>query len=120
MSQVVFVFGSNTEGRHGAGAAYHAYTKYGAIYGKASGRQGNAYAIITKDLRLGRRSIPLPHIEAQVRAFLAYASSEPSITFLVSPIGCGLAGYTPSEIGPMFKNAPKNVQLPDSFVPFVN
>ena len=111
----VFVFGSNTEGRHGAGAAQVAHNVHGAKWGTAEGRQGNSYAIVTKDLRKGIRSIPLGYIALQVQDFLKYAGENPDERFIVTQIGCGLAGYRPKEIAPMFRGAPSNVVLPLSF-----
>lgn len=112
----IFVFGSNTEGRHGAGAALAAKTFHGAIYSIPRGPQGGSYAIVTKDLSKGTRSIPLVQIRQEVLMFLGYAAGHPNDIFNVSPIGCGLAGYTPEEIAPMFKDAPSNIILPEVFM----
>ena len=109
----VFVFGSNLAGRHGKGAALWARRHRGAIYGQGIGRQGNAYAVPTKDHQL--RVLPLHVIEAHVAAFLDYARQRPGVRFELTPIGCGLAGYRPEQIAPMFSNAPANVMLPDAF-----
>ena len=109
----VFVFGSNLAGRHGRGAAQWARLHRGAIYGRGVGRQGNAYAIPTKDHQL--RVLPLHVIRAYVSEFLDYARRQPNISFELTPIGCGLAGYRPEQIGPMFSDAPPNVILPDAF-----
>lgn len=118
----VFVFGSNTEGRHGEGAALAA-VKFGAVAGKARGIMGQAYGIVTKDLNKGQRSIPLGSIEAEVKTFLAYAEAHPTKEFLVTPIGVGLAGYSVHEIAPMWVGAGDNVKLPqefvDNLVPFI-
>lgn len=113
----IFVFGSNTEGRHGKGDALEARLHHGAVYGQSRGLQGNAWAIITKDLSKGKRSIPLDYIKAQVLELIAFACIHPQedYKFLVSPIGCGLAGYTPEEIAPFFEKSPPNVILPDVF-----
>lgn len=117
----IFVFGSNTEGRHGKGAALEAIQKHGARYGRAFGLYGDSYAIITKDLSKGLRSVPLVLIEAQVYAMLSLAIfTKEEYTFNVTPIGCGLAGYTPEEIAPMFKDAPPNVKLPEVFLNVLN
>jgi hypothetical protein len=112
----IFVFGSNTEGRHGKGAALTAKLKYGAIYGQAKGLQGNSYAIITKDLAKGSRSVSLEFIKDQVNEFLLFAKENPQYNFLVTEIGCGLAGFKIEEIAPMFKDSPTNVHLPISFI----
>jgi hypothetical protein len=109
----IFVFGSNLAGRHGAGSAREAVRSHGARYGRAFGRQGNAYAIPTKDENL--RSLPLIQILAYVTVFIEYARDHSDLTFNVVAIGCGLAGYTPHEIAPMFTDAPDNVRLPDAF-----
>ena len=109
----VFVFGSNLAGRHGKGAALWARRHRGAIYGQGVGRQGDSYAIPTKDRHL--RVLPLDLIHAYVAQFLDYARQRPSVTFELTPIGCGLAGYRPEQIAPMFADAPSNVQLPDAF-----
>ncbi|RTL75935.1 MAG: hypothetical protein EKK35_21385 [Bradyrhizobiaceae bacterium] len=109
----VFVFGSNLAGRHGKGAALWARQHRGAIYGQGVGRQGNAYAIPTKDRQL--LVLPLHVIQAHVADFLDYARQRPDITFESTPIGCGLAGYRPDQIAPMFSSAPANVTLPDAF-----
>lgn len=116
----IFVFGSNTEGRHGKGAALEAKKYHGAIYGQAEGLQGDSYAIITKDLSKGRRSISLDQIYSQIEKFIVFACDHPYWIFNVSPIGCGLAGYTPEEIAPMFWPRPANVILPEEFIHVIN
>lgn len=109
----IFVFGSNLAGRHGKGAAKAALDSYGAIYGRASGLQGHSYAIPTKDERL--RPLRLDEIAGHVETFKAFAASRPDLTFFVTAIGCGLAGYSPAQIAPMFAGAPANCDLPDEF-----
>lgn len=102
----MFVYGANLAGRHGKGAALYAVRHYGAIYGQGIGRQGQSYAIPTKDLRL--KTLPLEAIRVFVLQFLVYAKQHPELDFQVTRIGCGLAGYRVSDIEPMFKNAPAN------------
>lgn len=109
----VFVFGSNSAGRHGAGAASYAENHWGAIYGCGEGRQGQAYGIPTKDHVLATRS--LEHIKVSVDTFLDYARRHPRLKFLITEIGCGLAGYSPKYIAPLFVNAPANCVFTDSF-----
>lgn len=108
-----FVFGSNLAGRHGAGAALCALQKHGAIYGQGKGLQGDSYALPTKDASLN--SLPLTAIAKYVEEFLKFAESRPELTFRVTKIGCGLAGYTESEIAPMFQKVPKNCLLPEGW-----
>ena len=110
---IIFVFGSNWAGRHGKGAALTARNDYGAVYGIGVGRTGNAYAIPTKDAHL--RTLPLASVEKHVAAFLLYARQHPELDFLVTRIGCGLAGYKDHQIAPMFADAPDNCSLPDGW-----
>ncbi len=120
----VFVFGSNLGGRHGAGAALYARQHCGAIYGQGAGMQGSSYAIPTKDARL--RVLPLIEIAVHVKRFITYAAmcelKGIKLVFNVAPIGCGLAGYKPTEIAPMFVNALNlpNVSLPPEFLGVLN
>ena len=109
----VFVFGSNTAGRHGKGAALDARKYHGAVYGVGVGRTGNAYAIPTKDHNI--KTLPLADIKVYVDQFIDYAKSHPELTFQVTKIGCGLAGYQESDIEPMFINAPINCELPEGW-----
>lgn len=106
----IFVFGSNLAGRHGAGAAKFAINNHGAKYGKGVGLQGNSYAIPTKDEQL--KPLSLGIIESYVQRFLEFAEWHPELTFNVTKIGCGLAGYKESQIAPMFEAAPSNCHLP--------
>jgi hypothetical protein len=109
----IFVFGSNLAGRHGKGAALYARQHHGAVYGEGVGQQGNSYAIPTKDERL--RTLPLDTIKYHADVFLYYARQNPNSSFKLTAIGCGLAGYKPSDIAWMFKDAPPNVELPPEF-----
>lgn len=109
----IFVFGSNLAGRHGKGAALTAAKEYGAVYGVGFGRTGGAYAIPTKGDNL--RPLPLDHIRIYVSRFLLYARMNPELRFNVTRIGCGLAGYTDAQIGPMFTGAPDNCDLPEGW-----
>jgi hypothetical protein len=109
----IFVFGSNLAGIHGRGSAFHARKFFGALQGVGVGRMGSAYAIPTKDRFL--RTLQLPTIEEHVKTFLQYARDNTDLTFNVVAIGCGLAGYRPADIAPMFALAPSNVKLPPEF-----
>lgn len=116
----IFVFGSNPEGRHGAGAAKTAREKFGAIYGQGEGLQGNAYALPTKDLRVkenkGLRSISAEQITENIKKMYDVAKQNPSKKFKVAYTNglneTSLNGYTGAEMIRMFKNAgpiPSNV-----------
>jgi len=118
-SQEIFVFGSNLAGRHGAGAALHAWKFEGAVTGIGEGLQGTSYAIPTKDYSIMPRK--LSDIQKSVEKFLAFASDNMDrYTFFVTPIGCGLAGFRPSQIAPMFRGSSKNVHLPEEFLLWLN
>lgn len=109
----IFVFGSNLAGRHGKGAALYARQNHGAIYGQGIGLQGTSYAIPTKDYNL--QPLSLTNINMYVQQFLRFARDYSNLIFEVTPIGCGLAGYEPKDIAPMFYQVPDNVILPKEF-----
>lgn len=106
----VFVFGSNEEGMHGGGAARIASEKFGAKWGEGIGMTGRCYAIPTMD---GSLDIIRKHVDD----FTEYAAAHPELTFLVTRIGCGIAGLRDSEIAPLFGKASElgNVTLPEEF-----
>lgn len=103
----VFVFGSNAQGAHGAGAARLAHERFGAQWGQGNGMQGQSYAIDTMS--------GLPVLQRKVAAFLTFAAAHPELEFLVTEIGCGIAGFTPAEVAPAFRGASANVALPERF-----
>lgn len=112
----VFVFGSNLSGRHGKGAAKTALG-WGAKWGQAAGLQGKTYGIPTKDASI-RRTLSIEEIKPFVDDFIDFAKSNQSLIFYVTEIGCGLAGYKPKDIAPLFKNAlhVHNIYLPVRFI----
>lgn len=105
----IFVFGSNLEGAHGGGAAKLALN-WGAIWGQGVGLQGQTYGIPT--MQGGVETIR-PYVDE----FIAFAKEHPELKLLVTEIGCGIAGFTPKEIAPLFKDATgvENIFLPESF-----
>lgn len=111
----VFVFGSNESGIHGGGAANTAL-KWGAKWGQAEGLQGDTYAIPTKSEGI-KRTLLISEIRLYVDRFIEHAKAHPEKIFLVTEIGCGLAGLTPYEVAPLFKLCPgmENVYLPERF-----
>ncbi|MCQ2283712.1 MAG: hypothetical protein MJZ57_02285 [Bacteroidales bacterium] len=106
----IFVFGSNLAGAHGGGAARAALNHFGAIWGQGVGLQGQSYAIPTMHGGPER-------IQPYVDEFIIFAEEHPEMNFLVTPIGCGIAGFTPADIAPLFARAKdlENVWLPASF-----
>lgn len=113
MSRLIFVYGSNLAGVHAAGAAKCALEKHGARWGVGEGLQGDSYGIPTKDHLIRTRS--LEEIQESVDRFIIFAIGNPELTFNVTRIGCGLAGYVDSEIAPMFVGAPANCRLPEGW-----
>jgi hypothetical protein len=107
----VFVYGSNLAGIHGAGAAKQAL-RWGAKMGR-DGLSGQTYGISTKDHQI--KTLPLDQIRSHVREFLYEAEERPHLEFLVTKVGCGLAGYSERQIIPFFGGAPVNVRLPEGW-----
>lgn len=113
----IFVFGSNLAGRHGKGAALHAARHYGAERGVGRGPTGRAYAIPTKDAALRVRSYDA--ICPDVHDFLMHAVLHPDDTYIVTQIGCGLAGLSPEIMAPMFLRAPSNCKFDQAWRPWL-
>lgn len=107
----IFVFGSNLEGIHGGGAAFAAWKNFGAIWGQGVGLQGQSYGIPTMH---GGVDVIKPYVDK----FIDFAKEHPELTFLVTKIGCGIAGFSCDEIGPLFAEAVDlpNVILPKEFI----
>lgn len=107
----VFVFGSNLEGLHGGGAALLAYERFGAIWGQGTGLQGKSYGIPTMH---GGVDVIAPYVDD----FIAFAREHRELKFLVTEIGCGIAGFTVEEMAPLFKGAidEENIYLPQRFI----
>lgn len=105
-SSMIFVFGSNLAGVHGAGAARYAMQSEGAVFGVGEGLTGNSYALPTKNRSI--RTLPLGTVESHVKTFLEHARTNPQNTYKVTRIGCGLAGFSDEQIAPMFTGAPIN------------
>lgn len=112
----VFVFGSNLAGIHGKGAAALAHKKFGAVRGVGVGIQGKSYAIPTKDFQL--KPLSLDTISWYVNGFIEFISNHQELEFLVTRVGCGLAGYKDSDIAPLFRDCIhyQNVSLPQEWL----
>ena len=107
----IFVFGSNLGGMHGGGAARAAYNRFGAVWGQGVGLQGQSYAIPT--MQGGVETIK-PYVDE----FIEFAQAHPELKFLVTRIGCGIAGFRDEQIAPLFAAAidQDNIILPREFV----
>ena len=105
----IFVFGSNIHGAHGGGAAWYAHKKFGAEWGVGEGLTGRTYALPTME--------GISSLKKSVEHFTACAKAHPELIFLVTAVGCGIAGYTPEEVAPLFSEAAamENVYLPEVF-----
>ena len=111
----IFVFGSNPGGIHSGGAARAALDKFGAVMGQGEGLQGQSYAIPTT-------FDTVEEIRPYVDNFITFADANPQMTFLVTRIGCGIAGFRDEDIAPLFAGAQglQNVHLPASFWKIIN
>ncbi len=104
----IFVFGSNLAGMHGGGAAKIAYASFGAVWGEGVGLYGKTYAIPTMH---GGLDVIKPYVDD----FIEFARTHPEMKFLVTRVGCGIAGFRDEEMAPLFKKAAEleNVYLPE-------
>lgn len=122
----VFVFGSNANGHHGGGAARCAMDYFHAEWGKAEGMTGQCYAIPTLDKNM-QKVDPFVLLDS-ISKFIQYAINHPDKIFLVTKIGCGIAGWSENSVARLFliavrslgkKRMPKNVILPrELYLPF--
>ena len=105
----IFVFGSNASGYHGGGAAAYAMRKFGAVWGQGEGLQGQSYAIPTME--------GIAEMSEAIKRFTSFAAEHSELRFLVTRVGCGVAGYSASQIAPLFKECIplENVALPSDF-----
>ena len=115
-SKEIFVFGSNKLGHHIGGAARQAFQDFGAIWGKGFGFQGNSFAIPTLNENMKR--LDLGELSMHVNMFISLAIQNINLKFLVTEIGCGIAGFKHSEIAPLFQSAKyiENIYLPEKFL----
>ena len=110
----IFVFGSNVHGMHAGGAAAAAVSHFGAVWGQGEGLQGSSYAIPTME--------GMENMCEAVRRFTQFAATHPQLHFLVTPIGCGIAGYSAHQVAPLFADCTTlpNVSLPHPFWVILN
>jgi len=113
---MIFVFGSNLDGIHGAGAARFAHDHHGAEMGVGEGLTGSSYALPTKGHRFSHMA--LDQIETHIAAFVRFAKRNSDLTFALTPVGTGLAGHAKRDIWAMLEKhgLPKNVYLTSTWV----
>lgn len=119
---IVWVFGSNLQGIHGAGAAKVAELEYGAVRGCGKGLTGSAYAIPTRDYRYATRTftnLSLSGIKTAVERLLRYAATRPGVIFFCTRVGCDLAGNSDTEIASFFIDAPENFSFAEEWREFL-
>ncbi len=114
---MIFVFGSNLSGIHGAGAARAAHKNFGAEWGVGEGHTGFAYALPTKGLNIS--FMPLSEVKEHVDTFLRYARENPTLKFQVTCVGCGLAGFEHKQIAPMFLGSTENCFFDTLWKPYL-
>lgn len=109
----IFVFGSNLAGKHSAGAAFQAKKHFGAEIGVGEGLRGQSYAFPT----LGRdfEKLSVGHLETSRRILYNTCEANPTMRFLLTKVGCGIAGYEEAEMKALFVEAPANLILPDDW-----
>ena len=116
-NNLIFVFGSNLQGIHGAGAAKHAAQHYGAVRGQGEGLQGRSYALPTKATPY--QTLAIEELWDSIETFLTFASSRPDLNFFVTKVGCGLAGFPEPIVISGFREGnvkvPENVWLPEGW-----
>lgn len=107
----IFVFGSNTAGIHGAGAARFAYEKFGAVYGVGEGLTGQSYAFPTLDNYLKQRTSA--QLRMSILELYVCAEDHPNLEFLLTKVGCGLGGYSEEYMKSLFAlRCPVNIIKP--------
>ena len=121
--RMIFCFGSNEAGIHGAGAALYAFKNKGAKWGKGYGPSGYSFALPTKDIHIRTRK--LDDVIESIRAFVGatqMSALEPDYDeknwFYVTPVGTGLAGFDHADIAPHFTGA-CNCRFPDIWEPYL-
>lgn len=114
---MIFVFGSNLAGIHGAGAARYAAQHLGAEMGIGRGRTGQCYALPTKGSRI--QCMPIDFIEQSIDSFLNHAAAHAEDEFKVTRVACGLGGYKDKDIAPFFVDAPPNCHFDLAWKPYL-
>jgi hypothetical protein len=115
---MIFVFGSNRSGIHGAGAAKTALEKHGAIWGIGEGLAGSSYALPTKGFKIEKISIL--EVQNHVDNFLEFAVVHPNAEFQVTRVGCGLGGHKDADIAPLFREATNNCLFDEYWKPWLD
>lgn len=112
----IFVFGSNLNGYHAGGAARMAASNFGAKFGQGEGLQGQSYALptLSKDMK----RLPIEQLESSLDRLIECANKNSDLTFFMTKVGCGIAGFKVGQIAQLFfdREIPENIVLPREFV----
>ena len=114
---MIFVFGSNLDGIHAGGAARYAHQQRGAVMGVGEGLTGECYALPT--LGHGFGAMQYFKLASHVSRFLVCAYQHPKLTFQVTRVGCGIAGFSDEEVAALFEAAPPNCQFDEVWRPYL-
>jgi len=106
----IFIFGSNGLGKHIGGAARQAFEKFGAQMGVSEGWCGQAYAFPTLNKHFQKCS--MRQLRASRDRLFKVCEQNPEYEFLLTKIGCGIAGFKDAEIKPLFDVHPINLTMP--------
>lgn len=109
----IFIFGSNMLGHHYGGAAKQAYDHFGAQVGIGEGLTGQCYAFPTLDEDMKQVSSTI--LKAARRNLYKTAEINPDKEFLLTKVGCGIAGFNEAKMKKLFENAPKNIIKPEGW-----
>lgn len=109
----IFIFGSNAAGQHAGGAARQAYDQFGAEWGVGEGRTGQCYAFPTLDEKF--QKVSSTELKASRLKLYKTAEAHPELTFLLTKVGCGIAGHDEWFMKRLFKNAPANITKPEDW-----
>ena len=114
---MIFVAGTNLDGKHGAGSAKYARDHEGLRMGVGRGLDGNSYALPTVGHKFARMT--LPQVAVEVGRFIEVARQYEFEQFKVTRVGCALAGFTDEQIAPLFVDAPANCLFDEAWKPFL-
>ncbi len=109
----VFIFGSNLAGRHAGGAARQAHEDFRAEWGVGEGLTGKCYAFPTLDENHQKRSDE--DLKESVKKLWLTVVANHDKEFLLTKVGCGIAGYSENYMRDLFKGFPKNLIKPENW-----
>lgn len=109
----IFIFGSNLAGNHAGGAARYAYDNFDAEWGVGEGLTGRCYAFPT--LTKNMAQVSNTELKASRLNLYKTANDNPDKEFLLTKVGCGIAGFPEWRIKKLFTNVPINIIKPEGW-----